>query len=65
MFSWCVSNSNRACNSMGKTVQLFHDMFTKGVNQLLGDPNCDASQWSGAAIIDRLHEKTPDFALII
>ena len=26
-------------------MQLFHDMATKGVNQLLGDPNSEASQW--------------------
>ena len=30
---------------MGKTVQLFHDVLTKVVNQLLGDPNCEVSQW--------------------
>ena len=30
---------------MTKTVQLFHDMLRKGVSQLLGDPNCEASQW--------------------
>ena len=45
MFSWCVSNSKTICNSSEKTVQLFHDMATKGVNQLLGDPNSEASQW--------------------
>ena len=26
---------------MRKTVQLFHDMLTKGVNQLWGDQNCE------------------------
>ena len=29
---------------MGKDVQLFHDMVTKGVNQLLGDPKCKGTQ---------------------
>ena len=45
MFSWCVRNSKSICNSVIKTVQLFHDMLIKVVNQLLGDPNCKASQW--------------------
>ena len=30
---------------MRKNLQLFHDMVTKGVNQLLGDPNYEWSQW--------------------
>ena len=30
---------------MGKNVQLFHETLRKGVNQLLGDPNCEASRW--------------------
>ena len=28
-----------------KDLQLCHDMLTKGMNQLLGDPNCEVSQW--------------------
>ena len=44
MFCWGVSNSNTVSISLEKTVQLFHGMVTKGVNQLLGDPNCEASQ---------------------
>ena len=27
----------------GKNVQLFHETFIQGVNQFLGDPNCEAS----------------------
>ena len=27
---------------MGKNVQLFHKILIKGVNQLLGAPNCEA-----------------------
>ena len=42
MFSY-VSKSKSACDSMRKTVQLFHDMLTKGMNQLQDDPNCEAS----------------------
>ena len=34
---------------MRETVQLFHDMLTKDVNQLLGDPNatnpCTRPSW--------------------
>ena len=30
---------------MEEIVQLFHETLTKGVNQLLGDPNCDTNQW--------------------
>ena len=26
-------------------MQLFHDVVTKGVNQLLGDPNSKVGQW--------------------
>ena len=26
-------------------MQLYHETLIKGVNQLLGDPNCEATQW--------------------
>ena len=26
-------------------MQLFHETLRKGVNQLLGDPNCEAIEW--------------------
>ena len=37
-------NSKSACNYTGKNVQLFHETLRKGVNQLLGDTNCEATQ---------------------
>ena len=42
---------------MRKNVQLLHDMATKGVDQLLGDPNCEASQWLMDSFANRLHLK--------
>ena len=30
----------------GKIVQQFHEILRKGVNQLLGDPNCETTQSS-------------------
>ena len=32
-----------------KELQLFHETLRKGVNQLLGDPNCEATQWLRAS----------------
>ena len=30
---------------MGKNVQIFHGTLINGVKQLIGDTNCEASQW--------------------
>ena len=51
MFSWCVNNSNAAYNSMTKTVQLFHDMLRKGMNQQVCIPvGCvPAAHWLSAS----------------
>ena len=32
-------------NYTGENVQLYHETVIRGVNQLLGDPNCEATQW--------------------